>query len=44
MRAIADLIRRSLRLTVFLPLLGLSLVATWFGLGPSQAHFAALSD
>ena len=44
MRSIADLIRRSLRLTIFLPLLALSLVATWFGLGPSQAHFAALAD
>ena len=44
MQSIADLIRRSLRLTVFLPLLALSLAATWFGLGPSQAHFAALTD
>jgi hypothetical protein len=44
MQSPADLIRRSLRLTVFLPLLALSLVATWFGLGPSQAHFAALTD
>ena len=44
MYSITDLIRRSLRLTVFLPLLALSLVATWYGLGPSQAHFAALTD
>ena len=44
MQSIADLIRRSLRLTVFLPLLALSLAATWFGLGPSQAHFAGLTD
>jgi len=44
MQAIADLIRRSLRLPVFLPLLVLALVATWYGLGPSQAHFAALAD
>ncbi len=44
MHSIADLIRRSLRLPVFLPLLALSLVATWFGLRPSQAHFAALTD
>ena len=44
MYSITDLIRRSLRLTVFLPLLALSLVATWYGLGPSQAHFAVLTD
>ncbi len=44
MPSIADFIRRSLRLTIFLPLLVLSLVATWYGLGPSQAHFAALTD
>ena len=44
MQAIADLICRSLRLTIFLPLLALTLVATWYGLGPSQAHFAALTD
>jgi len=43
MQALADLIRRSLRLRVFLPLLALALVATWYGLGPSQAHFAALT-
>ena len=44
MQFLADLIRRFLRLTIFLPLLALSLVATWFGLGPSQLHFAALTD
>lgn len=44
MQALADLIRRSLRLTVFLPLLALALLATWFGLAPSRAHFAALTD
>ena len=44
MHSLADLICRSLRLSVFLPLLALSLVATWFGLGPSQAHFAALTN
>lgn len=44
MHSIADLIRRSLRLPKFLPLLALSLVATWYGLGPSQEHFAALTD
>lgn len=43
MRSIADLIRRSLRLPVFLPLLTLALLATWFGLGPSQTHFAVLT-
>ena len=42
MHSIADLIHRSLRLPVFLPLLALSLTVTWFGLGPSQAHFAVL--
>lgn len=40
---IADLIRRSLRLQVFLPLLALALVATWYGLGPSLEHFAELT-
>ena len=44
MHSIAALIRRSLRLPIFLPLLALSLLATWYGLGPSQAHFAALTD
>ena len=44
MHSLADLIRRSLRLTVFLPLLSLSVLATWFGLGPSQVHFAALTN
>jgi hypothetical protein len=44
MHAIAALIRRSLRLSIFLPLLALSLLATWYGLGPSQVHFAALTD
>lgn len=43
MHRIAALIRRHLRPAVFLPLLGLALVATWYGLGPSQAHFAALT-
>jgi len=40
---LANLIRRSLRLPVFLPLLVLALVATWYGLGPSRAHFAGLT-
>jgi hypothetical protein len=40
---LANLIRGSLQLRVFLPLLALGLVATWFGLGPSQARFAALT-
>ncbi len=44
MGSLTDLIGRSLRLPVFLPLLALSLTVTWFGLGPSQAHFAALTD
>lgn len=43
MQRLADLIRRSLNARVFLPLLALALVATWFGLGPSQARFAALT-
>lgn len=44
MQLLADLIRRSLRLSIFMPLLALALLATWYGLGPSQAHFAALTD
>jgi hypothetical protein len=43
MQYLADLIRQSLRLPVFLPLLALTLVATWYGLGPSRAHFAELT-
>jgi hypothetical protein len=43
MQRLADLIRRSLSLGVFLPLLALALVATWFGLGPSQLKFAGLT-
>lgn len=43
MQRLADLIRRSLRLRVFVPLLALALAATWYGLGPSTARFAALA-
>jgi hypothetical protein len=43
MRRIAELIRRSLHLRVFLPLLALALLATWYGLGPSIDRFAALT-
>lgn len=43
MQRIADLIRRSLRPGVFLPLLVLALAATWYGLGPSPDRFAALT-
>ena len=42
MGSLTDLIRRSLRLPVCLPLLVLSLTVTRFGPGPSQAHFTAL--
>jgi len=43
MQKIAALIRRSLRLPVFLPLLALALAATWYGLGPSLARIIALT-
>lgn len=43
MQYLADLIRRSLRLPVFVPLLALTLIATWYGLGPSRAYFAELT-
>lgn len=43
MHRIANLIRRSLSLRVFLSLLTLALTATWYGLGPSVAHFAELT-
>ena len=43
LQRIADLIRSSLRLRVFLPLLALALATTWYGLGPSLQRFAALT-
>lgn len=43
MRYLAGLIQRSLKLQVFLPLLIVTLIATWYGLGPSRAHFAELT-
>lgn len=43
MQRLADLIRRSLSLRLFLPLLALALAATWYGLGPSQTRFATLT-
>ena len=43
MSRIAELIRRSLHLRVFLPLLALALLATWYGLGPSIERFAGLT-
>ena len=43
MDAIAALIRRHLQPWVFLPLLALALVTTWYGLGPSLTRFAELT-
>jgi len=41
---IADFIRATLNLRVFLPLLAVVLVATWFGLSWSADRFAGLTD
>lgn len=43
LQRIAELIRSSLRLKVFLPLLALALVATWYGLWPSLQHIKELT-
>lgn len=43
MRRVADCIRANLTLRVFLPLLALALVLTWWGLFWSTRHFASLS-
>jgi hypothetical protein len=43
MQRIADRIRASLSLRVFLPVLAAALLATWYGLSPSLEHFAGLT-
>lgn len=43
LQRIAGLIRASLRLEIFLPLLALALAATWYGLGPSLQHMVELT-
>lgn len=43
MRYIAAWIQGNLNLRVFLPLLAIALLTTWYGLGPSLDHFTALT-
>jgi hypothetical protein len=43
LQRIAGLIRSSLRLRVFVPLLAAALLATWYGLWPSLEHIKALT-
>ena len=44
MRRISEFIRATLNLRVFLPLLAVALLTTWFGLFWSVDHFATLTD
>ena len=41
--SIATKIQSNLHLRVFLPLLAIALLTTWYGLGPSLEHFAELT-
>ena len=44
MKMIANLIRANLNLTIFVPLLSIALLATWYGLFTSVEHFASLTS